>query len=318
MPKYTIHDIHIQPGKTKLMQFDEYYGGKKTATDYYIEPYGQWQHNEMCDTVYVDPDHVISYHEHTRGVETFLVDGGSVEVMIRGKKCLCTRGDIIHLAPFTPHKFRWVDAGTIWRELFQETQMVEDMLAHLRFKEYHPDSFDMGKDGQGTNSVWYTYDPVTVDVPKDQVPEVRPYEGGLSVFKFDGIELRQKVGRWETKGHKEIWQYCVEPGYELSWSEENPFYGLFIVQAGSVEVRIDGMEKFVAKERDILHIPNHLRGEIVALENTVLFDYNCEGYGLRAMEELNAMAVSCPERLADAAEEILRKNQCYLRGRKLK
>ena len=30
MTKYTLHDIHIDPEKTWLMDFDEYYGGKKT------------------------------------------------------------------------------------------------------------------------------------------------------------------------------------------------------------------------------------------------------------------------------------------------
>lgn len=314
---FTIHNIHIDPEKDYLLRFEEYFGGKQTVTNYLIEPYGQFQHNELCDTVYVDPDHVIPYHEHTRGVETFLVDGGSVEVEIRGKKAVCTRGDIIHLPAYTPHKFRWIDAGTIWRELFQETQMVEDMLAHLRFKQYHFETFDKSKDGVGTDSCWYTYDPVTVSVPKESIPEVRPYHGGLSVFRFPGCELRQKVGRWETKGHKEIWQICMGPGYELSWSERNPFYGLFIVQEGSVEVRIDGMDKFVAKERDVLHIPSHLAGEIVTREDTVLFDYNCEGYGLRAVEELYALQAHSPEKLEAEAEGILEKNRCYLRGRRL-
>ena len=68
------------------------------------------------------------------------------------------------------------------------------------------------------------------------------------------IRDRLKVGRWETKGHKEIWQLVAEPGFELSWSHKNPFYSLFVVQEGTVEVRIDGMEPFTAKERDILQM----------------------------------------------------------------
>ena len=51
MTKYTLHDIHIDPEKTWLMDFDEYYGGKKTYSKYLIEPYGPFQHNEMLDTV---------------------------------------------------------------------------------------------------------------------------------------------------------------------------------------------------------------------------------------------------------------------------
>ena len=115
MTKYTLHPIHIDPEKTWLMDFDEYYGGKKTYSKYLIEPYGPYQHNELLDTVYVDPNHEMCYHEHTRGVETFLVDGGSVLTEICGKKAVCTKGDIVHLAAYTPHKFTWIDAGTIWR-----------------------------------------------------------------------------------------------------------------------------------------------------------------------------------------------------------
>ena len=317
MSKYTLHKIHIDPDKDALMEFDEYYGGKKTSSKYFIEPYGPFQHNEMLDTVYVDPDHVMCYHEHEIGAETFLVDGGSVLTTICGKKAVCTKGDIIHLAPFTPHAFTWIDPGTIWRELFQETHMAEDCITGLRFKEYNKDAFDMSKDGQSPDSHYYTYDPVAVEVPKEEIYQIRPYNGGPIILKFPGCELRQKVARWETKGHKEIWQLCMEPGFELSWSAQNPFYSLFVVQEGSVEVRIDGMERFTAKERDILHIPSHLSGEITARNGAVLFDYNCEGQGLRAMEELYALFAADPKRAGEEADAILRKHQCYLRGRML-
>lgn len=307
------HRIHITP-KDYLIRIPEEFGGKRCHIDYFIEPYGEHQHNEMSDTVYDDGNSSIGYHEHTRGVETFMVDGGSVEVEIRGRRAIATRGDIIQVSSFMPHKFRWIEDGTIWRELFQETQMVEDMMAQARYKEFHPETFDMSINGQGTDSYWHSFEPVTVEVPKEEIPEIRPYNGGLSIFKFKGCELRQKVGRWETKGHKEVWQLCLEPGFRLSWSEKNPFYNLFIVQEGSVEVKLDGMDPFVANERDILHIPNYLAGEIVTKGNVVLFDYNCEGWLYRAMEELYALQVREPERLEAEAEAILRKNQCYIHG----
>ena len=314
-PNYTIHDVHIVPGETSLFDFDERYGGKLSHSQYYIEPYGPFEHNEMLDTFYIDAGNEMCYHEHECGAETFLVDGGSVQLEICGKKCILTKGDIVHLPPFLPHKFIWLEEGTIWRELFQQMRMADECMEGLRFKEYHKDEFDMSKDGQSTNSLYYDYKPVTVEVPKEEMYHVRPYDMGLSVFNFPGIELRQKVGRWETKGHKEIWQLLLDPGYELSWSFRSPFYGLFIVQEGEVNVRIDGMDPFRAKERDILHIPNYVAGEITAPNGAVLFDYNCEGFGLRALEELQSLATFAPERLADEAEAILEKNQCFVRGR---
>ena len=42
MTKYTLHPIHIDLEKTWLMDFDEYYGGKKTYSKYLIEPYGPY------------------------------------------------------------------------------------------------------------------------------------------------------------------------------------------------------------------------------------------------------------------------------------
>lgn len=123
------------------------------------------------------------------------------------------------------------------------------------------------------------------------------------------------MGRWETKGHKEVWQLVMQPGFELNWSFRNPFYNLLIVQEGQVEVHIDGMEPFTAKERDILHVPPRLSGEVLAPEGAVLFDYNCEGFGLRAIEELASLAAFAPERLADEAEGVLEKHRVFLRGR---
>ena len=50
-------------------------------------------------------------------------------------------------------------------------------------------------------------------------------------------------------------------------------------------------------------------------DGAVLFDYNCEGFGLRAIEELASVAAFEPEQLADEAEGILEKHRVFLRGR---
>lgn len=57
----------------------------------------------------------------------------------------------------------------------------------------------MAKDGQSTDSLYYTYTPVTEEVPKEQIYQIRPYNSGLCIYRFEGCELRQKVARWETK-----------------------------------------------------------------------------------------------------------------------
>lgn len=297
-----------------LTRIHECYDGKHNYIDYFIEPYGPMLQNELSDTVYEDEGCSICYHEHSKGTETFLVDHGTVEVTSCGKRAYATEGDIIHTATFTPHAFNWMHAGTTQREMFQETLMNEDMMANARHRVHHPDTFDMMMNGKGNESVFHQYTPVTVEVEKEQLPLIRPYNGGIAQFQFPGCLLRMKVGRWETKGLKEIWQLCMEPGFEIRCNEFNPYYSLYIVQEGSLDVRIDGMDRFVANQRDILHIPNHLAYELKAREPVVLFDFNCEGYLYRAMEEIYAVMVNEPERLNEAAEEILRRNDFHIRG----
>ena len=62
---------------------------------------------------------------------------------------------------------------------------------------------------------------------------------------------------------------------------------------------------FVTARAEILYAP----------DGAVLFDYNCEGFGLRAIEELASVAAFEPEQLADEAEGILEKHRVFLRGR---
>lgn len=312
--KYFLRKIHITP-EDYLIRIHECYDGKHNHIDYFIEPYGPYQQNEMSDTVYKDPDSCIGYHEHTKGVETFLVDGGRVEIISCGKSAIATKGDMVQVPTGVPHKFRWIDAGTVWREMYQETQMNEDMMALWRHRDFHMDTFDESMNGKGNESYWCTFDPVTVEVPKEAHPLIRPYHAGIQSFQWPGCRLHLKVGRWETKNVKEIWEIEMDQGFQIRWSEMNPYYSLFIVQEGPVEVRLDGEGTFVANTRDILHIPNHIAGEITAKDGkAVLLDYNCEGYLYRAMEELYAMQQQDPRRLEAEAEEILARHSFYVRG----
>lgn len=316
--QYFLKKIHITPDDY-LIRINECYDGKHNHIDYFIEPYGPYQQNEMSDTIYEDEDSVISYHEHTKGVETFVVDGGRVEVTSCGKKAIATKGDMVQIPTGVPHKFRWIDAGTVWREMYQETQMNEDMMALWRHRDFHMDTFDEDMNGKGNESYWCAFDPVAVDVPKEEHPLIRTYHSGIQSFEWPGCRLHLKVGRWETKNVKEVWEIEMEQGFQIHWNEMNPYYRLFIVQEGPVEVRLDGEGVFTANTRDILHIPNHIAGEITAKEGkAVLFDYNCEGYMYRAMEELYAMQVREPEKLESEAEKILLGHGCYVRGSMMK
>ena len=109
--------IHITP-QDYIHELEE-----KDCRDYlFIAPTGELLTNEMSD-VYYQKDAFVPYHEHSKGYETFLIDRGSVEVTINGKRAIAHAGDMVHIEPYTSHGFRYLEEGTIWRELFSGMNM---------------------------------------------------------------------------------------------------------------------------------------------------------------------------------------------------
>lgn len=308
--------IHITP-EDYLARYEEYDDADYSYVRYFIEPYGPHEINEMSDTHYKAGE-AANYHQHAYGYETFLIDKGSVEIGVSGKRALCHKGDMVHIPPYTPHTFTWLEEDTIWRELFQEMEMNPGMLEHLRVKEHHRERLSdpsyIEAEHQRRSFLAFDFVPELEQVSKYQVPEIRPFDFGLYTFEQKGVLLRLKVKRSETGGVKEIWQAVLDKGIRLSWNEENPFWKLFVVYSGEATVKIDGEEAFTTRERDIIHVPNYLGGEIITTQDTVLLDYNCQGFLFNALEELKAASVQSPEKLkeTDYVESILRKHQCFI------
>jgi hypothetical protein len=295
--------IHITPDDF-IADIDEYADGSEPRSRcwYFVEPYGPYQINEACDASYYVGNKV-PYHEHWTGYETFLVDGGSVEVSSMSRRAVARKGDIVHYAPYVPHMVHFLEDGTIWRAFHQGLQMVQGKIEELRVRDMYPDDFNAPNFKQDVSArlhlaVRYDYmEPECTEVSANEIACIRPYDFALAKFNFDGLELRLKVGRWETGGAREVWQLLLRSGYTLSWAPNNIHPLLFDVFDGSVEVRLDGMDAFTAKTRDILHIPKFLGGSIKTLEDTVLLDCGCQGYLTRYLDELNAYRVREPEKL---------------------
>ena len=114
--------------------------GTQAVNDFYL-PEGPFEKNEMSDTIYHEGTKV-NYHEHSRGFETFFIAKGSVECTIRGKKTVAQAGDIVHLQPYTPHGFVFLEEGTIWRELFQEINMQQGILNKNKILNHYPELYD--------------------------------------------------------------------------------------------------------------------------------------------------------------------------------
>lgn len=295
--KYVHNRIHIKP-EDYLGQFEEYDENSPSYINYYTQAFGPYEGQEMSDTVYHANDEV-PYHEHCRGVELFLVDRGSVDCWIDGKRVRADKGDMVFIPPYVAHGFRYLEDRTIWRELFQEIQMNEGILSAHRLRYYYPERFNdpefMESFNRRGGTVWFNYDLLLTDADKNDVPYIRTYDFAINRFDFDGISLLHKLAKHETNSNIEVWQLRMDKGFNLSWNESNPHDNLFVIYSGSVDVKIDNMDPFVANERDILRIPTHLGGAITTREDTVLLDYNCRGNLLRALHEIKSRQSTAPK-----------------------
>ena len=319
--KYNFKKIHIKQDDyfAKFMDWDNV---SPCYVLYYIEPGGPFLDNEMSDSIYNKGD-FIPYHEHQLGVEVFLVDNGSVECHIRGKRAVAGKGDMIVITPYVSHGFVFLEDGVIWRGLFQQMRMNDGVLQLNRVNEYHPETAQDPAFGEyvykRNGTEFFPWTPRLRDVDISEIPQLRPYDFAIDRFDLEGISFLQKVTRLETDGNKEVWQIRLKKGIKLSFDEWNPHSILFVIYSGSVRVELDGTESFCAGERDILNIPSYTAGSVKTMEETVLLDYNCKGYLHRALDELNSLEETDPAAYSDNAvrEDIFKRADCFLRWRQV-
>jgi quercetin dioxygenase-like cupin family protein len=311
--------IHITPTDI-LADIDEIPDGSepRSRCKYYIEPYGTYGLNEVCEANYY-PGNRVPYHEHKSGFETFLVDNGAIEILTLSKKAAAKKGDIVHITPYTPHSIHALEENSIWRAFHQGLWLTDFMIDERALRDRHWDTFfdpEFKKDtGARNGSAWFDYLlPECRDVPASEIPCLRPYDFALAEYAFEGLTLKLKVGRWETLGAKEVWQLRFAKGYKLSWEKTHPSALLYDVFSGSVRVTLEGKEPFTARARDLLHIPKFYAGSIETLEDTVLLDMGCQGFLTRFMDELNTYKIKEPAKLKDRAflRELMRKNDYHV------
>ena len=302
-PDYCEQPLLLNPEDSYIARFDEYTQDRPSYVAWYTPTSGDGMEGEMSDTGYTAGDE-IPYHEHNRGHEVFLVEGGSVEVTTRGLRAIVHAGDIVFVPPCTSHGFKYLDQPTIWREWFQGIKMNEGLLEQRRFREYGDPSisnahFDQ-KIARRLGTDWFDFVPACRDVKKEEIGTVRAYDFALETFGFPGIRMLQKIARYEMGGNIEFWQYRMDKGFTASANMWNAHGVRWSVFAGSVEVSIPGHEPFIAKAHDIINIPAYMPCELAALEDgTVVFDYSCKGFLFRALEYISAMQAQGADILKD-------------------
>ena len=280
-------------------------------------PEGPRMKNECSDTFYKKGDHV-GYHIHEKGCETFYIAEGTVEVTVRGKRCIIEKGDLLHLPPNTPHGFTFLGEPTIWRELFHDIDMAGSTINKNRIKDNYPGLYE-----EPEFRGWYLKkiknirreEPVHVtDIPKQQMREVRAHDFSLSTFVFDKAILKQKVGRWETDNVHEIWMAILKKGAKFEWNRPYDESNLLFVAQGEAQFHVLG-EDFVARADSIVTIPKYTAFSVEILEdNTEVYDYGCTARLLDLLEDYDAMISRNPAMINDpkVKADLFARNECYL------
>lgn len=282
----------------------------------FIKPYGPNEKNEMSDTVY----HLggeVGYHEHRKGFETFFIRRGKVQCTVRGKRFILEEGDIIHLPPYVAHGFVHLEEGTVWRELFQEINLNQQIhnknLIYAHYPEYFEDT-DFQDLYQGAyRGRIVRQEPAPVDVPKESMWEVRTPGFGYSTYKFDGLTMRLVVGRWETNGVKEVWEADMEKGLEIHWDYPFPDFNLFYIRSGKIKFNVLG-EEFEATDDCLVHIPPYATHSLEVLEDAKVYDCGCSARLLDLFEDIDSLKAYSPEKLKDEAymTQFKHDHECYV------
>lgn len=306
--------MHIDPKRDVLYSIPD----SDNHGDLLIRPQGNRMINELGDTIYIK-DAFVPYHDHEKGYETFLIDGGSAEVCINKKKCIIKRGDIVHIRPYVNHGYRYLEENTIWREMFQEMDMYNCVEDKHVIRTYSPEYWEDEEFKARRYKILgtlYREDPVPVPAKNTEIPAIRPRGTALASFDLGIMKCNLKVGRWETEGAKEIWEFLPEKGTQIEWNYPYAANDVYLVMEGSVHVQADGHD-FVAKKRDIINVPPYYKHTFTVLEEgTQLYAYNVQSYLMHIMERIHAEKVRTPEHLEDWAyvENILRDNNCWVTG----
>lgn len=292
----------IQPDDPRDWLFNLTHEGE--TVHQFTWPEGPFEKNECSDTIYRAGEKV-PYHEHKKGIETFLIAKGSVDVTIRGKHTVAHEGDIIFLAPYTAHGFIYLEEGTIWREFFQEINMSGGIMnKHTVMDNYGMDFYwepEFRARYLGKNEQVVRIPPAhPEEVSREELKEIRTPEFGFSTFRFgDGaIVLRQKVGRWETNGVREVWQAILRRGVKVAWNAPYGESEIYHLRKGRLHMKIMD-EEYTVEAGSFIHIPPYVKREMEVLEDgTELLDAGCSGCMLDMLEDYVTLQATEPEKLA--------------------
>jgi quercetin dioxygenase-like cupin family protein len=273
----------------------------------YFHPVEAVQKDEMDCMGFAAPDAKdVGYHEHRRGCETFFISSGQMECCVLGRRFLMNPGDLLHIQPYMGHAFKPAAPDTKMRILFQTMDMQNTTASRLFMQNNFPGVFESAE-VQKVLDTHYGRVPRTFPaagyVQPENVRELRRSGTGLIEHTYEKITLRLKVGRWETHGEKEIWEYCMKKGVYAEWGVHRPDFHMFYVTGGKVVFKIweakDSCVEFTAEGENLIRIPQFHPFRFEALEDARMYDLDCGVILQDLIEEIEALKANSPEKLSD-------------------
>ena len=287
-----------------------------------VSPYADKQVAEVIDTVYYKKGYRVPYHYSDRGSETFLILKGKVEVILYGKSCECEAGDYINIPSHCPYGLETLEDGCEIRGIFTDIN-IASRYTDLELLRKNASSGGAGADNpsEAFNAEHHYFaltEPVdVVKTDKKSLPQITPKNSAIYEYGgWKGIRCLLKVGRWNLKRVKEIWEFTIDKGCQLQYSKPNANERLYAVQSGRVKIDVFG-ETLFADENDLIHIPPYTRYTITAMaDKTVIQDLNVSSRLFRMLEMLQLAQRDEPEKPADAEwmKWLLELNECNLTG----
>jgi quercetin dioxygenase-like cupin family protein len=230
----------------------------------------------------------INYHQHTSGNETFIPISGKIEIIAQGIHTYMIPGDIFHVQPYMSHGFRALEKDSAMMCLFQGFDMINLVNNRIAAQRKHPDVINDPAYRAAYNKLSHKLDrevPDPIERPREEVFCLRREGTGLFEYRYPGVDLYLKVGRWETHGLKEIWEADMKKGVRVEWGEIHGDYRLFFINKGVVDFTIDG-DKFTIDEEALVRVPPLLTFSLECQTDARVYDLDCPDFLHSMLEEL--------------------------------
>lgn len=247
-------------------------------------------------------------HEHWKAYETFFVESSSMYFYINGKRTLVEAGKMIHMQPYQAHSF-FFNGNVQYRGTFLNWNVGSDPDAAREMEARFPEA---KKDPKLLDLLMKNLDlhirgiADYVDVPPEQVYEVKDPDRPMAMFKLNGAVLKMMVGRWEYGGRKEVWRAEMEPGFHAEWDEYPESKDLFYVQSGKVKFKIYG-EEHIAGSDCLVKIPTFAPRCLEVLEDSVMYDVGGMTRWYALCQDYSSLKKFEPEKATQEAFDQLRK-----------